>query len=224
MLTTQQIDSINLKTPPIWKAPFYEFIGGKLSLIDLESKVYETTQLEGILERDVYFDLITFNFSDSQNYSTIYNFILEKILIDESEYDCKLFSLIGSFYTNGVNLSLKKSLSIPEAVVKIFKGAHIKPKWKGVSNPACDVEFLSKVAPLGKLRSTDCRSILPPSVVLVGYAHHQYIDILMDTNGIVYLFLVISNELYYCGEGLLKVLKKLFFGLEYGKLLCRPQL
>jgi hypothetical protein len=206
---------------PTWKIPFYELIGGKLNLIEFEKEVYKLSELEFIIEEDVYIDLVSFNYTNNHCYNDVVNLILEKILLEEDEYYCRLFVLIGKSYLNDIQAKTIKSRSLPEAVINIFEGAHINVNWTGVENPACDIEFSTEVRYLNRAEK-DCRNVLPLSAVSIGYACNSDIELIMDDDGIVYVYLHIIDELYCTGE-FLKALKRLFFGLEYGELLCRSE-
>ncbi len=164
-------------------------------------------------------ELLSFDFSNNHIYNDVFNLVLEKVLVEESENHCKLFVLIGEFYLNDIESKTKKSRNLPEAVVSIYEGDHIEVKWIGIDNPACDVEFLPEVDYLNRSEK-DCRNILPSSALIeIGYAHNTDIELLMDDDGIVYFYLHIIDKLYYGGK-FLKALMILFFGLEYGELLC----
>lgn len=221
-LDSNKLEEINFKLPEAWKIPFYEFVGGKLKLKEFEQEIYKSSELESIIGEDRYIDLVSFNFNDKHIYSEVTNFILEKILPSETEYQCKLYILIGKFYRTDIALKTKESKTLPEAIISIYEGAHIEVDYRGVNNPACDVEFLHEVKPLNK-SIEDCRNVLPLSAVRIGCAHYGDILLFMDDDGIVYFYLGYIDQLY-CGGKFLDALTILFFGLEYGKRLCPPLL
>lgn len=201
-----------------WKILFYEYIGGKLNLEEFEKELYERSDLESSLEEDIYLDLISFDYKNKLNSSKVINYILEKILIGETEYDCKLYILIRVFYESEIEKKINNSKNLPEAVISIFKNSYVKGHWLGVKNPSCDLQFLSSVKNLNRTEE-DCRNFLPLDTVIIGYAHNSDIEVLMDNDGVVYLYLNIIDELYLGGD-FFEALIKLFFGLDYGNLLC----
>ncbi|AND64173.1 hypothetical protein AX766_07030 [Flavobacterium covae] len=219
-LINDKLDKINYKLPPEWKIPFYDFIGGKIKLREFEKIVYELSDLESIIGEDNYIELVSFNFSDISIYNDVNKFILEKILLEENDHNCKLFALIGQFYQNDIKSKINKVKNLPEAVLNIFDGAHIEVKWNGVDNPAYDIKFLNEVIHFNR-PVRGCLNVLPESSVIIGYAADSYITLLMDNEGIVYISLQITDELYRCGY-FLEALTKIFFGLDYGELLCPP--
>lgn len=220
-MALNNLDKINFRLPPDWKIPFYEFVGGKLILKDFEKELYKSSELEFIIGEDSYIELLSFDFSNNNILNNVVDFILENILVDEDEYRCKLFVLIGKFYMIDIISKTKKSTNLPEAVVTIFGGAHIDVKWKGINNPAGDIKFLPEVGHLYKPVS-GCKNILPSSAVVIGYASCSDIEVLMDDNGIVYIYLSIIDKLY-CGGEFFEALMRLFFGLNYGKVLCSAE-
>jgi hypothetical protein len=219
-LMNDKIEKINFKLPPAWKIPFYEFIGGKLKLREFEEIIYRLSDLESIIGEDTYIELISFNFSNTHIYNDIVKLILEKILFEKNDYNCKLYTLIGDFYQTDIELKVKNAKNLPEAVLKIFEGAHIEVKWEGIDNPAYDIEFLNKVIYL-KRPVRGCLNDLPSSAVIIAEAANSYITLLMDDDGIVYISLDVTDELY-CGCNFIEALTRLFFGLEYGEILCKP--
>jgi hypothetical protein len=218
---SDKIEKINFKANeiPTWKIPFIEFITGKINLEDLEKKIYEQSELEFILGKNLYIDLVCFNFKNRLIYGEVFRLILDKILIEEDEYFWKLYGLIGEYYLNDIKLKTRNSKTLPEAVLAIFEGAHIHVKWNGVDNPTCDVEFYTEVFFI-KNRYLDCTKVLPPSTVQIGEAFNADISLYMDEDGIMY-FHFIDGKLYKGGE-FLEALKILFFGLKYGELICSP--
>jgi len=219
-LLNDNLEKINYILPPAWKIPFYEFVGGKLKLVEFEKIIYELSDLESIIGEDIYIELISFNFSNTHIYNDVIKLILEKILLEENDHNSKLFTLIGEFYQNDIKLKTKNAKNLPEAVLHIFEGVHIHVKWRGVDNPSCDVEFLSKVTYL-KANVKGCLNVLPSSAVIIGYACNSDIMVLMDDEGIIYIYLHIIDKLYRGGE-FLNALVRLFLGLDYGELLCTP--
>ncbi|MBB4808294.1 hypothetical protein HNP38_003636 [Chryseobacterium defluvii] len=217
-LINDKLDKISYKLPPVWKIPFYEFVGGKLKLAEFEKIVYGLSDLESIIGEDAYIELISFDFSDTHIYNDVIKLILEKILFEENDYNSKLFVLIGEFYQDDIKSKTKNAKNLPEAVLNIFECAHIDVKWRGVNNPACDVEFLNKIIYLER-PVRGCLNVLPSSAVIIGYADNSYITLLMDDEGIVYISLQITDVIYRSGD-LFKALTRLFLGLEYGELLC----
>lgn len=217
-LINDKLDNINYKLPTVWKIPFYEFIGEKIELREFEKMVYELSDLESIIGEDAYIELISFNFSNPHIHNDVVKLTLEKILFEENDYNCKLFALIGKFYQIDIKSKIKNSKNLPEAVLDIFEGAHIDVKWEGIDNPACDVEFFKKAIHL-KRTVRGCLDVLPSSAVIIGHACNSDITLLMDDEGIVYISLNIIDKLYRGGE-FFDALKILFFGLEYGELLC----
>lgn len=211
------LDKISYKFPPIWKIPFYEIIGGKINLVDFEKELYKTTELEAIIGEEIYIELVSFNYTDIRNYNDVVNYIFEKILIEESVYDCKLFVLISRFYSSDISQKLEKAKNIPEAVIIIFEGAHINVNWQGVDSPACDIEFFQKI----KIFDWDAGEILPLKAVEIGYADNYNIKLLMDDDGNVYFDFCIVNATYY-GGNFFNALKLLFFGLGYGQRIYPP--
>jgi hypothetical protein len=220
-LVNDKLEKINYKLPLIWKIPFYEFVGRKINLREFEKILYELSDSETIIGRDTYIELISFNFSNTHIYNDVVQLILEKILFEENDYNCKLFALIGKFYQLDIKSKIEKSKNLPEAVLDIFEGGHIDVKWSGVDNPACDVEFLNEVRYLKKPPS-GCFNVLPSSAVIIGYACNTYITLLMDDEGIVYISLQVTDALYRAGD-FFEALTRLFFGLEYGELICKPE-
>jgi hypothetical protein len=218
LLTNDKLDKINYKLPPAWKIPFYEFVGEKLRLLEFEKKIHGLSDLESIIGEDAYIELISFNYSNTHIYNDVIKLILEKILFEENNYNSKLFILIGEYYQNDFELKIKNAKNLPEAVLNIFEGAHIDVKWRGVDNPSCDVEFLSKVTYI-KAHVKGCLNVLPSSAVIIGYACNSDIMVLMDDEGIIYIYLQIIDKLYRGGE-FFNALFRLFLGLEYGELLC----
>lgn len=218
LIDDYKLDKINYKFPPAWKIPFYGFIGGKIELGEFAKKIYELSDLESIIGEDVYIELISFNFSNTNIYKDVVKLILEKILFEENDYNCKLFALIGKFYEIDIKSKIKNSKNLPEAVLDIFEGAHIDVKWEGIDNPACDVEFFKK-AIHNKRTVRDCLNVLPSSAVIIGHACNSDITLLMDDEGIVYVSLNIIDELYHVGD-FFDTLTRLFCGLDYGELLC----
>lgn len=218
-LENDKLEKINYKLPPIWKIPFYEFVGGKIGIEEFEKILYGLTDLESRIGTDAYIELISFNFSNRHIYNDVVKLILEKVLFEENDYNCKFFALIGEFYQNIVLKSIiTNSKNLPEAVLNIFNGAHIQVKWGGVDNPAYDVEFLNEVIHL-KEPIMGCLNVLPSSTVIIGYAANSYITLLMDDEGIVYISLQITDVIYRGGD-FFETLTKIFFGLDYGELLC----
>ncbi|WP_428224232.1 SUKH-3 domain-containing protein [Flavobacterium sp.] len=220
-LTNDKLDKINYKLPPAWKIPFYEFVGGKIEIEEFEKILYGLTDLEKRIGIDTYVELISFNFSNGHIYNDVIKLILEKVLIEESDNNCKLFASVGEFYQNvDLKYIIANSKNLPEAVLNIFNGAHIAVKWSGVDNPAYDVEFLKEVIRL-KEPIMGCLNILPSSTVIIGYAANSYMTLFMDDDGIVYISLDVTGEIYY-GTSLIDALTKILLGLEYGKILCSP--
>jgi hypothetical protein len=217
-LIKEKLDKINYKLPPAWKIPFYEFIGGKLKLREFEEIIYGLSDLESIIGEDTYIELISFNFSNTHIYNDIVKLILEKILFEKNDYNCKLYTLIGDFYQTDIELKVKNAKNLPEAVLKIFEGAHIEVKWEGIDNPAYDIEFLNKVIYLRRIIK-DCLYVLPSSAVIIGYACNSDIMLLMDDEGNVYIALQIIDKIYFGGT-FFEALTRLFFGLEYGEIFC----
>lgn len=218
LLLNDNLEKINYKLPPVWKIPFYEFVGGKLMLLEFEKKIYRLSDLESIIGEDTYIELISFNFSNTHIHNDVVKLILEKILFEENDYNSKLFTLIGEFYSNDIKLKTINAKNLPEAVLNIFEGAHINVMWVGVDNPACDVEFLNKVIYV-KRPVRGCLNVLPSSAVIFGYACNSDIMLLMDDEGIVYISLQIIDKLF-CGGEFFDALIRLFLGLDYGELLC----
>ncbi|MDI9341695.1 MAG: hypothetical protein QM534_14080 [Sediminibacterium sp.] len=217
-LNSNQLEEISFQLPADWKIPFYEFVGGKLKLAEFEQKIYQSSELESIIGEDRYIDLVSFNFTDKHINEEVVKFILEKILIGETEYGCRLYVLIGKFYRTDIALKTKEAKTLPEAVVSIFEGAHIEVNYKGVDKFACDVAFLRNVKLLNR-PVRDCRSVLPLSAVGIGYANDDDIHLFMDEEGIVYFYSGMIDQLNYGGK-FLEALMILLLGLEYGKRLC----
>ena len=219
-LTNNQLEKINYKLPSNWKIPFYEFVGGKLNLVEFEKILYELSDLEFIIDDDTYIELISLNFSNTHIYNDVIKLVLDKILFEKNDNNCKIFTLIGEFYQNDIKSKIRGAKSLPEAILNIFEGAHIHVKWSGIDNPACDIEFLNEVFYLKK-PIIGCLNALPPSAVIIGYACKSHITLLMDDEGVVYIHLNIIDQLYY-GGNFFEALSKIFLGLDYGELLCSP--
>jgi len=218
VLINDKLEKINYKLPPVWKIPFYNFIGGKLNLVEFEKLVYGLSDLESIIGEDTYIELISFNFSNIHIYNDVFNLILDKILFEDDDKICKLYALVGEFYQTDIKLKTKNSKNLPEAVLSIFEGAHIDVKWRGIDNPACDIKFLDKVI-YPKRPCRGCLNVLPSSAVIIGYAYSSYITLYMDEEGIIYISLQVTDEIYRGGE-FFEALNRLFFGFKYGELLC----
>jgi hypothetical protein len=220
ILKESQLNKITYNLPQTWEFPFYEFVGGKIGLIEFERYVYELFDLESIIGETAYVNLISFRYSDPHVYNEVVKFILEEILFQDNTYKCKLFTLIGDFYQGDIKSKIKNAKSLPEAILNIFEGAHIHVKWMGVDNPACDIEFFKKSIPI-KRTNRGCLNSLPLNTVIIGYACNSDILLLMDDEGIVYICLQIIDKVY-CGGGFFDALNRLFFGFEYGELLPPP--
>lgn len=217
-LKDNELNKINYKLPQTWKIPFYELIGGKLNFKEFEKILYESPNLESIIGENTYIELISFNFNNTHIYNDITKFVLEKILFEENDYNCRLFTLIGKFYKNDIKSKTKNAKNLPEAIINIFEGAHISVHWRGSYYPAYDIKFLDKISYL-KRPVRGCLNILPLSAVIIAYAADSDIALLMDNDGIVYIYLGITDEVCY-GCEFFEALNKIFFGLGYGKLLC----
>jgi hypothetical protein len=219
MLNRDLLDKISYKFPPTWKIPFYEFIGGKINLVDFEKEIYKTTELEVIIGEEIYIELVSFNYTYIRNYNDVVNYIFEKILIEESVYDCKLYVLISRFYSSDISQKLEKAKNIPEAVIIIFEGAHINinVNWQGVDSPAYGIEFFQKI----NMFEWDSGEMMPLSTVEIAYTHDHEITLLMDNEGKVYFDFRTVNVTYYGGE-FFDALKLLFFGLGYGQRIYPP--
>jgi len=213
------LDKIDYKLPPDWKVPFYEFLSGKFTLAEFERTIYELTELESIIGEQTYIELISFDYSNNHIFNDVTKFVLQKILFEVNDYNSKLYTLIGKFYKDDIKSKTKNAKNLPEAILSIFEGAHIDVKWRGDKNPACDIEFLKEVYHL-KRPVTGCLAVLPSSTVMIGWADKSYISLFMDDEGTVYISYQITDEVYRCGE-FINALIKLFFGLDYGELLCR---
>jgi hypothetical protein len=217
-LTNDQLDKINYKLPLAWKIPFYEFVGGKLKLAEFGEIIYGLPELETIIGKDTYLELIIFDFSNKHIYNDLINFILKKILFEKNDYNCKLFTLIGKFYQNDIKSKTRNAKNLPEAVLDIFEGAHIYVNWRGIDNPAYDVEFFTEAIYL-KRPVRGCLNVLPSSAVIIGYAADSYINLLMDNDGKVYISYDVIDDIY-CGCEFFEALIRLFFGFDYGELFC----
>ena len=83
---------------------FYKFLHGDTSLRDLESLVCRQTELERQFDRDVYLELIGFDFRDKNAGNRLKAFIL-KHLVHEGQFETwKLKSLLSAFLTEVPNL------------------------------------------------------------------------------------------------------------------------
>lgn len=93
-------------------------------------------------------------------------------------------------------------------------------KWEGIDNIAYNIEFLNEVISF-KRPCRGCYNVLPSSAVIIAEAADSYITLLMDDEGIVYISIDVTDQLY-CGGDFFDALSKIFFGLEYGEILCKP--
>jgi|SRR5690554_230400 len=83
---------------------FYNFLNGDTNLLDIETFVYEQTDLEQQLGKEIYLELISFDFKDKNASADLRQFIFKHIA-PEGQYETwKLKSLLFSFLTDFSNI------------------------------------------------------------------------------------------------------------------------
>ncbi len=63
-----------------YKATFFKYLDGRLSIEELESWIYRAQGLEDHLEKEVYSELIAFNFKNKYSDGLLVDLITEKII------------------------------------------------------------------------------------------------------------------------------------------------
>ncbi|WP_461787756.1 hypothetical protein [Pedobacter sp.] len=83
---------------------FYKFLNGDTSLLEMETFVYTETDLEQQLNKDIYLELINFNFNDKNSSYQLRQFIFQHIA-PEGEFETwKLKSLLYAFLADFNNI------------------------------------------------------------------------------------------------------------------------
>ena len=81
---------------------FYKFLNGETSLLEMEAFVYDETDLAQQLSKDIYSELINFDFKDKHSSTRLRNFIVQYIAPEGQFETWKPKSLLEAFLT-GVN-------------------------------------------------------------------------------------------------------------------------
>ncbi|TSE03177.1 hypothetical protein [Aquimarina algiphila] len=202
-----------------WKTPFYQLLEGKSNLIEFEKEVYKLSNLEDILEKDLYIDLLSYNYEDKSQFTEILQLVKRIINIDDF-YRWKLCNLLkesGLDFKNP-NLESITNYELPNLLLEIYGEMEIGEVGQGEEQAKSNITFLK--SPL-KSDLEDYWVTIIGEVVQVGLAHHGNIIIFMNNEGIMYIYIELTNKMYIGGD-FEKTMSKLLFGLDYGKLISLP--
>lgn len=83
---------------------FYNFLNGDTNLLDIETFVYKQTDLEQQLGKEIYLELISFDFMGKNASADLIQFIFKHIATEGQYETWKLKSLLCSFLTDFSNI------------------------------------------------------------------------------------------------------------------------
>lgn len=83
---------------------FYKFLNGDISLLDIETFVYKQIDLEQQLGKEIYSELISFDFKDKNASTDLIQFIFKHIAAEGRYETWKLKSLLYIFLTDFSNI------------------------------------------------------------------------------------------------------------------------
>ncbi len=88
------------------KTEFYKFLNGDIAISTLENFIYKNSELEHHLNKDIYLELISFEFQEKYAVNRLSEFIKEKI-IDEGEFETwRLKDILKAFLRDPNNLNI----------------------------------------------------------------------------------------------------------------------
>lgn len=83
---------------------FYKFLNGDTNLLDIETFIYKQPELEQQLDKDIYLELINFDFKDKNADDKLRQFLFQDIA-EEGQFETwKLKSLLYTFMTDFKNI------------------------------------------------------------------------------------------------------------------------
>ncbi|MEW7278454.1 SUKH-3 domain-containing protein [Aquimarina sp. 2201CG1-2-11] len=200
-----------------WKIVFYRFLDNKYNLIDLEKEIYKLPNLENSLGRDSYIDLLSYNYKDESQFFEIKQLLNSYIDIDDF-YSWKLCNLFKKKGFNVKNLIDYNNVELPDLLLELYGGKEFGEIGEGKEQAKSNVTFLKK--PL-KSDLDDYWKVLIGEVVQVGLAHHGNIILFMNNEGVMFIYIEITNNMYI-GGNFKTTMSKLLFGLDYGELIVKP--
>ena len=82
---------------PKYKSKFFEFLNGELKISGLETWLYSTPELENDLDKELYFELISFNYKDKNSQGQLTELILDRTVTEGEFLTWKIKRLLKRF-------------------------------------------------------------------------------------------------------------------------------
>ncbi|WP_025740672.1 SUKH-3 domain-containing protein [Aquimarina pacifica] len=200
-----------------WKILFLSLLDGVFAIDEFENEIYNLVKLESYIGKESYSNLISFNYKDSSQFSNIFESVRDNLeILDIHKWNlCKIFIDAGLskensklIYENNANLTL------PYVLLEIYGGMKIGDVGPGQEQAKSDVCFM-KIPIKSDLDEYWKNSI--GEVIQVGFAHHENIILFMNNEGMMYIYIDLTNTMYLGGDFETTMIK-LVFGLDYGDL------
>lgn len=86
------------------KIEFYKFLNGDISIFDLENFIDSSINLDQQLEKDLYFELLSFGFRDKYGSSRLSSLLKEKIIDEGAFQTWKLQQVLNALVNDSKNL------------------------------------------------------------------------------------------------------------------------
>lgn len=199
---------------------FYNFLDGNYSISQFENAIYESRQLPNKLDSDLYFELMSFNFKDSSQHKKLEDFIRQEIINPEDYDKWKLYNLFTKAgWKEDVyekHFLIEDSSKLPHLFLKYYHGLSIGEVGKGILQAKSDVLFLNE--PIES--DLDSSWFFLGELMQIGYAHHENIILFMNNEGDIYIYIELTDEMYFGGT-FEDTMFKLLYGLDYGEELIK---